>query len=80
MDLPGNWTEIYMREFNYSYNGNRAPLGIFIHTGAGLMATPEHAGQARQGSQTLKQGKDCHCFIAATNRAHRTCHSIILPA
>lgn len=39
-------------EFVRNYNGNRAPLGIYLHAGAGLMAVPEHAEQVR--AQTVR--------------------------
>lgn len=43
MDPVGNWTELYMQEFGRNYGGNRAPLGIYMHAGSGLMAFPDHA-------------------------------------
>ncbi|GAB4813456.1 hypothetical protein N2152v2_000502 [Parachlorella kessleri] len=44
MDPQGNMTDIFVREFDRRYNGNRAPVGIFIHA-AWLIAEPEHSGQ-----------------------------------
>jgi len=31
MDPPGDLFEAYKREFNRSYTGNRAPLGVYVH-------------------------------------------------
>ncbi|GAB4816963.1 hypothetical protein N2152v2_004009 [Parachlorella kessleri] len=44
MDPVGDNYEQYKREFDRNYNGDRAPLGLYLHAGL-LMAFSDHQGQ-----------------------------------